>query len=117
MFISYAHKDNPKEADYPITQLVGLLKETYRDLYKEDIAVFFDVDGLKPGELWENKLLDSLRQSAVMIVILSSDYFNSDYCKQEWRHFRDVEIHYSLPGNGIIPRQLVGGETAFHAGH
>ena len=74
VFISNAHKDNP-EPEYPITKLVDLLKETYRDRYgREEIAVFFDIDGLKPGELWENKLLESLRQSAVMIVILSGDY-------------------------------------------
>ena len=101
LFISYAHKDNPAP-EYPITQLVALLKETYHSCYGEDISVFFDVDGLKPGELWENKLLESLRQSAVMIVVLSSDYYNSEYCYKEWRHFQDVEIHYSLPGTGII---------------
>ena len=105
VFISYAHTDNP-EPEYPITQLVALLKETYRDRYGEDIRVFFDVDGLKPGELWENKLLESLRQSAIMIVVLSSDYYKSEYCYKEWRHFQDVEIHYSLPGAGIIANKF-----------
>jgi hypothetical protein len=102
VFISYAHKDNlPPES--PITKLVTLLKETYCDRYNgEEIVVFFDEDGLKPGDLWENKLLESLRQSAVMIVILSNEYYNSEYCYKEWRHFQDVEIHYSLPGTGII---------------
>ena len=101
VFISYAHKDNPAPEN-PITELVALLQETYRNRYGEDIHVFFDVDGLKPGDLWENKLLESLRQSAVMIVVLSSEYYNSEYCYKEWRHFQDVEIHYSLPGTGII---------------
>ena len=102
VFISYAHKDNP-EPEYPITQLVDLLKDTYRSHYAgEEIDVFFDADGLMPGELWENKLLESLRQSAVMIVILSDGYYGSEYCYKEWRHFQDVEIHYSLPGTGII---------------
>ena len=105
VFISYSHKDNPKP-DYPITKLVDLLKKTYHDHYDgEKIDVFFDIDGLKSGELWENKLLESLRQSAVMIVILSDDYYNSEYCYKEWQHFQDVEIHYSLPGKGIIPKK------------
>ena len=112
VFISYAHKDNLREQEYPITQLVNLLKETYRDRYGEDIEVFFDVDGLKPGDTWENKLLESLRQSAVMIVILSNNYYNSEYCYKEWRHFLDVEIHYSLPGQGIIPNQYSDGTPA-----
>jgi len=108
IFISYAHKDNPPPEN-PITKLVALLKETYRDRYNgEEIDVFFDEDGLKPGDLWENKLLESLRQSAVMIVILSSEYYNSEYCYKEWRHFQDVEIHYSLPGTGIIANKYGG---------
>jgi len=101
VFISYAHKDNPKPGK-PITKLVRRLKETYRDLYKEEINVFFDEDGLKPGELWENKLLESLRQSAVMIVILSSDYYNREYCYKEWQRFLDCELHLALPGEGIL---------------
>jgi len=67
VFISYAHRDNP-EPEYPITQLVELLKETYRDRYGEEIAIFFDVDGLKPGELWENKFLESLTIILVQII-------------------------------------------------
>jgi len=103
VFISYAHKDNPKP-ECPITKLVDLLKEIYRSHYDgEEIAVFFDEDGIKPSELWENKILESLRLSSVMIVILSSDYYNSKYCHKEWQYFQDVEIHYSLPGAGIIP--------------
>jgi len=108
VFISYAHKDNPPP-ESPITKLVALLKETYRTCYNgEEIDVFFDEDGLKPGDLWENKLLESLRQSAVMIVILSGEYYNSEYCYKEWRHFQDVEIHYSLPGTGIIANKYNG---------
>jgi len=80
----------------------NLFRKIYYDNYGEEINIFFDADGLKPGELWENKLLESLRQSVVMVVILSNNYYDSEYCYKEWRHFQDVEIHYSLPGNGII---------------
>ena len=73
VFISYAHKDNP-EPDYPITKLVDLIKQTYTEHYNgQEITVFFDADGLKPGELWENKLLESLRQSAVMMLKVSEN--------------------------------------------
>lgn len=105
VFISYAHKDNP-DPEKPITQLVEMMRKTYSDHYNdEEIDVFFDEEGLKPGDPWENKLLETLRQSAVMIAILSKNYFQSAYCKKEWQHFKDVEIHYSLPGQGIIPER------------
>ena len=42
-----------------------------------------------------------LRQSKMMVAVLSPAYFASDYCRKEWEIYVETELAQALPGDGI----------------
>ena len=56
---------------------------------------------------WEHRILQGLRESKVMLAILSPAYFDSAYCRKEWERYVEHELQYALPGEGIAPLYVV----------
>lgn len=68
VFISYSHKD----LDY-LTQL----ESHFAPL--KDKVVFWDDRKIKPGQIWRDEIENALHRATVAILLLSSDFFNSDF--------------------------------------
>ena len=103
LFVSYAHLDNEGECAGWITSFIKELDAEFRDMMSMSLRAFFDLDGIKSMDDWEHRILKGLRQSKVMLAILSPCYFQSEYCQREWSQYRDHEHALNLLGEGIAP--------------
>lgn len=67
IFLSYSNKDKSWVAEF-----VSALKEA-------GIKTWFDVHELAPGERWDEKIQQALRESSVIVVILSENSVDSPW--------------------------------------
>lgn len=71
VFISHSHKD--KE----------IVRRLANDLRKYDLDIWLDEDFISPGDLWTDKINDSLDKSDVILVIMSHNTAESRYQTSE----------------------------------
>jgi hypothetical protein len=87
LFVSYAHTD---DRDGWITQFVNVLIEARNRVDYRPWQRFFDVDGIRPGHDWEQRLAKA-GSAGALLVMLSPAYFRSEWCRKEWAAFREQE--------------------------
>ncbi len=83
VFISYSHKDR-KLLDELAGHLGNLRKQGV-------ISNWFDGDIL-PGSAWRTELTNRLNQAHIILLLVSSDFINSDFC-YDVEMVRAVERH------------------------
>jgi len=85
------------------------VRQFYDDLladmkrFTTEVSVFLDTARLSPGYIWEEKMLDDARDSAILLPILSPTFFESEYCRAELDAF--LESH-GLPASGQRSRVM-----------
>jgi hypothetical protein len=99
IFISYAHADNQEGR---VDELVEQIRNIHRENYHDHLHIFYDREGIKTADDWEHRILTGLKQSKVMIAVVTPNYFESDFCRKEWKHFIDQERDYALDNNGMM---------------
>ena len=74
VFISYSHADRGL-----VTPVVQLLRSL-------PFPVFRDQDGIAPGEVWEERLIDELEQATHVLVFWCSHSASSEWvcCGEAW---------------------------------
>lgn len=82
LFISYSNADVKW-----VQPFYDALKEDLNRLTEHGVFTFWDKEGLKPGDQWDDKLLHASANSAVLVPILSPRFFASDYCAKEVESF------------------------------
>jgi TIR domain len=107
LFISYAHADNRGEDHRKVSALVEAIRADYQRVAGGPLRVFFDVGEIRTMDDWESRILLGLRQSKMMVAVLSPAYFRSDYCRKEWETYVETELAHALPGDGIAPIYVV----------
>jgi internalin A len=74
LFISYAHKDEEfraqLDAHLKLFQRTGLIDK-------------WDDRLLKPGEEWKGSIDQNLENAHIILLLVSSDFLNSDFCWNE----------------------------------
>ncbi len=101
LFVSYARADNQQGL---VTSLVEQIKEEHRLFSPSDpLVVFFDTDSIEFGQPWPEQIRKGLRQSKVMLAIVSENYFKSEWCRREWEEYLRVEQSRRFPGEAITP--------------
>jgi internalin A len=74
LFISYAHKDEALRAELDahlkLLQRIGLVQK-------------WDDRLLKPGEEWRKGIDENLERADIILLLVSADFLNSDFCWQE----------------------------------
>jgi len=103
LFVSYAHVDDRGEHRGKVTAMVDAIRADYRRVAGAELNVFFDVGEIRSMDDWEVRILRGLRQSKMMVAVLSPAYFASDYCRKEWEIYVETELAHALPGEGIAP--------------
>lgn len=99
LFISYAHYDDigrwEKEdgwvtnfRDALVRQLPGHLARG-NDLKAENLEVWKDTKKIRGADFYDDKIERAVRNSAVMISVMSANYFKSTYCLKELKTFCD----------------------------
>ena len=90
-----------------MTALVDAIKADYQRVTGSPLRVFFDTHDIGSMDLWEARILTGLRQSKMMVAILSPSYFASAYCLKEWEIYVETELAQAVPGEGITPIYVV----------
>jgi TIR domain len=91
MFVSYAHLDNQGEHAGKVTALVEAIKSDYLRVTGGALRVFFDTEEIRSMDAWESRIHQGLRESRMMVAILSPGYFASDYCRKEWEVYVETD--------------------------
>jgi hypothetical protein len=101
-FFSYAHADakaDPlllkwfaKELPAQVTPLIT------KSLFK----VWHDKEGLRTGEIWNDRLMQEIRGADVLIVLMSPRWLDSEFCRKEFTTFEEVETERKV-GPYILP--------------
>lgn len=94
VFISYASADRP------------WAKQLADDLTEREFEVFFDRDGLEPGENWRDQLDDKLDSSQHIIVLWSNNADKSKYVPYERIYFHTKARGTTDPARREILVQL-----------
>ncbi len=110
-FISYAHKDNQSENGKPgfVDEFVEKLKNStdHKQMFDREIEVFFDKTKIHSMSDWDNRIRSSLASSRFFVVLLSPNYFKSEYCAREFEWWMQHEMHRRVLGEGTAPMLIV----------
>lgn len=104
LFISYARRDNANER---VTQLKERLAEDYRTFAGEDLRCFFDIEDIVGMDDWRHRILEGLRQSNLLLLILSPAYLASPYCEWEIVEYLKYEHARAAQEQGVAPVYFV----------
>lgn len=91
-FISYAHIDNEllaTDKDGWVTRFHKVLAQMLAGRLGEKVNIWRD-DALRPGIKFPAEIEDKLRDTAVLISVLSPRYLKSDWCRDELDHFCQI---------------------------
>ncbi|MBR5711553.1 MAG: toll/interleukin-1 receptor domain-containing protein, partial [Thermoguttaceae bacterium] len=107
-FISYAHNDNKLPDGVPgfVNEFVEKLEngsEDHKRIFGGKIRVFFDETEIPDMSHWDNKIRAGLASSRFLIVLLSPNYFKSEYCAKEFDWWMKHEMHRCTLGEGTAP--------------
>ncbi|MEI6436730.1 MAG: toll/interleukin-1 receptor domain-containing protein, partial [Bacteroidota bacterium] len=98
LFISYSRKDN---LTYRVTELKEKIEAEYFGFAKEELQCFFDKDEIKGMDDWEHRLLQGLKNSHLLLLILSPNYLSSQFCEKEIIEYLKYEYSRATQGDGV----------------
>lgn len=98
VFISYSRKDNENGR---VSDLKDKIKSDYYEFANEELNCFFDSDEIKGMEDWKHRLLQGLKESHILLLILSPNYLSSPYCEWEIIEYLKYEYSRALQGDGV----------------
>ena len=105
-FISYAHKnnENPNVPGF-VEKFEEKLRnsEEHQRLFGEKLRIFFDKSEIQNMVQWDSKIRSGLASSRFLIVLLSPEYFQSEYCAKEFDWWMKHEMHRCTLGEGTAP--------------
>ena len=108
LFVSYARKDNETGM---VSALVERIEADFANFSPSlPLKVFFDKKSILDMQRWQDVLKKGLRQSKVMLAVLSEAYFLSEWCRREWEEYLLVEQARTYPGEALTPIFIVAPE-------
>lgn len=103
VFISYTHVDNDKDAGAWVSRFHKMLHSYLKLTMRRTDPVIWRDKRLSDNEVFDNTIIDHLKQSAVMIAVISDNYVASSWCVREARTFCE-NAEQSL---GLAPQNLM----------
>ena len=90
-FFSYSHLDGELDPELfgPFSKELEL--RVSAQFVNDKLNIWHDKNGLLTGVNWNATIEASLRESKLLIVMLSPKWLGSDYCRKEFTIFREVE--------------------------
>jgi len=98
LFISYSRKDNLTGR---VTELKEKIEAEYLEFAKEELKCFFDKDEITGMEDWKHRLLQGLKDSHLLLLILTPNYLASPYCDWEIVEYLKYEYARATQGEGV----------------
>ena len=93
VFVSYSGKDRDQGKG-----IAEALKKRFKEVFD-----YRDDESLTAGMPWLPQIYDRLKGSKIGVLLLSDDYFNSDYCRSEAEFMVDKAMS---AGMAIVPVRL-----------
>lgn len=86
VFVSYARIDD--QATYGrISKLIDDIANTYQSITGKTVGVFRDVDSIRPGDDWRDRIKLGLSYSSIFLAFISPAYLRSTACREELSEF------------------------------
>ena len=104
LFISYSRQDN---RNHRITELKDRIAADYLEFSGEELRCFFDLDDIHGMDDWRHRILEGLRESSLLLLVLSPGYLASEYCEWEIVEFLKYEHSRAAAGQGVAPVYFV----------
>ncbi len=105
LFISYSRIDNH---DGRITDLKVQIENDFRSFKpRRDLLCFFDTEEIEGMEDWRHRILQGLRESTLLLLVLSPSYLSSPYCEWEIIEYLKYEHSRASAGQGVAPVYFV----------
>jgi len=98
LFISYSRRDNQTGR---VTELMAQINADYRAHTGEELRHFFDLAEINAMDDWRNRILGGLRESNLLLLILTPAYLESEYCEWEIVEFLKYENSRAVQGQGV----------------
>jgi tetratricopeptide (TPR) repeat protein len=98
LFISYSRKDNVNNR---VTELKEKIESEYLEFTNEELKCFFDKDEITGMDDWKHRLLGGLKDSDLLLLILSPHYIDSPYCEWEIVEYLKYEYSRATQGEGV----------------
>lgn len=98
LFISYSRSDNKQGR---ITELKERIEADYREFAGEPLRCFFDTDDIHGAEDFRHRILQGLRESQLLLLVLSPGYLASRYCEWEIVEYLKYEYSRAVEGQGV----------------
>lgn len=115
VFISYARRDDVNGWVSQLRDAVCAERRVF-DPSPFPIFPFFDREAIHSGNDWRRRLRQGLRSSRVLLVCLSPNYLQSEFCRWEWEEFARLHVGRTgtaEPVTGVIFAEL--GEDSQYA--
>lgn len=90
-FFSYSHLDGELDPELFGAFSKELESRISAQFVNDKLNIWRDKNGLLTGVNWNATIEASLRESKLLIVMLSPKWLGSDYCRKEFTIFREVE--------------------------
>ena len=78
IFISYSRLDNQRGQ---VSALKEQIEADYRGFANEELRCFFDVKDIATMEDWRHRILEGLRESNLLLLVLSPACLESPHCE------------------------------------
>jgi len=106
-FLSYSHKDNTKTGG-SILKLAQEIEKEYNKHHgiHEELGafrVFTDSKNIPKGAGWDEAIKQALGDSRMFLMIISPEYFKSDYCIKEFAYWCQIERRHGFTPKLIVP--------------
>jgi len=101
VFISYSRRDNGQGR---ITELKRQIEADYLVFAGEELVCFFDRDDIHSMDDWRHRILAGLRESSLLLLVLSPSYLASPYC--EWEIVEYLKYEHSRAAGGQAIAQV-----------
>ncbi|HEV2380843.1 MAG TPA: TIR domain-containing protein [Terriglobia bacterium] len=107
VFISYSREDNIplKTGDGKgwVTALRDELLDDHRRFSTEPLRIFLDTSDIHTFDDWRHRILIGLRESKLLLVCLSPDYFKNPACLWEWEEYQKRQVHMQMGQESTVP--------------
>jgi hypothetical protein len=101
-FFSYTHLDAELDPDLVEALTTRLEMRVTRKLTNGSFSIWRDVDKIRTGQQWDERIGAAVRASQVFIVLMTPKWFERDYCCKEYRIFQEVEQGIAV-GEHVVP--------------
>jgi hypothetical protein len=101
VFTSYAQADREKHLEEFVTEFREQLGGLFGQVDRTTI-LFFDRDGVKAGDAWNETIIDAVRHAKVLICLMSPTYFGREWCGRELEMFSRRSGGLNLPDGASV---------------